>query len=1092
MSKKKLIISLIVVVFFFLLFMFTREKEIAGVTIEEDKMTINEAGVILEGVKIDTLVVADTVGDGEVYIRNSEVNTLIVNGGGLNSVEVDNTKVGTLLSDRKDNLGVRILLRNSSFINDAKIVHKTVLETADETSAVKHLVVEGEEEITTVILKSIKVEEFEAMTMTELFTTEDVGQEENTKVRVNNIEQESVVVSMYVDEELISEQVVSSFEDISFPRVEKEGFKFIGWTYDNQEFTEALFGQNVILVATFEEEVVEANLPTYTISFDTNGGDNIDAVKILEGKSLTDIATPVRKGYVFLGWTYEGKGYDLSNKVLKDMTLVAKWGDKAVTYEVKFIDPDGNLIKAVEVESGEVVSGLNYDSSDTLKFQGWYELGSEYPFEFNHKIYRNYEFHAKVIEFATLSFDSNGGTKIDSYEVAVGYPIYLDKDPVKFGYEFEGWYLDGKKVEPGFSISSSQTLHAKWVEESNVEMITLRFNPNNGEMWYEVEIEKGSTYEMPTHTEPNKEFRGWYNIHTSERYSSSTVFSEDTELTADWYEKEMYSVVLSIYDNDTDKYNVYKEVKVEKGETYNLPNPPAREGYIFEGWYNASTKLGSSVVVTEQMGLDGRWKKIIYHNVTLVNENADEASRVIEVKDKEFINLPVPKIDGYRFKGWFNGDSEVDTYQEIDGSLTFRAKWEKIIYKNLTLDSGTGTKVKKEEQNTVINLSELSRDNYRFLGWKVNGEGSFVTSVKLDEDKTVVAFWVEQVTVAFNSEGGTSYDNQVIDINTSISLPTPEKTDHRFLGWVLAGTKVGSSMSFSSNTTLTAKWEEIEYVVINFDSTGGSTPETIRVEKGTTISNLPDSSKAGHSFEGWQLSGSDVSSSNYLASSDVTLVATWEPLIKVTFNMNGGTPHDDKEIKHDQRLSLGTPTKTDLRFVGWFIGEENIGFEVYRPNGPENITVEARWEEITYYTVTVLKPFSEEVDSTVRVEAGEFANITAPHVEGYRLSTWYNRSTSVMPNTVTMPFKVTGDTILKPTYDLDVTEVTLYLDSKGGTHVENITVAPGETFTIPVPTRDGYKFLGWYTGQCSLEGEKMSLTTSIMGPMGACAIWEEE
>lgn len=70
----------------------------------------------------------------------------------------------------------------------------------------------------------------------------------------------------------------------------------------------------------------------YTVTLETNGGNELDALKIARNKTIGDIATPVREGYVFDGW-YTDEALtvkaDLSAKVTSNMTLYAKWVEEA-------------------------------------------------------------------------------------------------------------------------------------------------------------------------------------------------------------------------------------------------------------------------------------------------------------------------------------------------------------------------------------------------------------------------------------------------------------------------------------------------------------------------------------------------------------------------------------------------------------------------------------------------------------------------------------------------------------------------------------------------------------------------------------------
>lgn len=66
---------------------------------------------------------------------------------------------------------------------------------------------------------------------------------------------------------------------------------------------------------------------------------------------------------------------------------------------------------------------------------------------------------------------------------------------------------------------------------------------------------------------------------------------------------------------------------------------------------------------------------------------------------------------------------------------------------------------------------------------------------------------------------------------------------------------------------------------------------------------------------------------------------------------------------------------------------------------------------------------------------------------------------------------------------------TVTFDSQGGSHVSSQTVKEGTTISIPTPTRDGYKFLGWYTE--ATGGSKVTSLT-VTKNVTLYAHWEKE
>lgn len=66
---------------------------------------------------------------------------------------------------------------------------------------------------------------------------------------------------------------------------------------------------------------------------------------------------------------------------------------------------------------------------------------------------------------------------------------------------------------------------------------------------------------------------------------------------------------------------------------------------------------------------------------------------------------------------------------------------------------------------------------------------------------------------------------------------------------------------------------------------------------------------------------------------------------------------------------------------------------------------------------------------------------------------------------------------------------TVTFDSQGGSHVSSQTVKEGTTISLPTPTRDGYKFLGWYT---EADGGSKVTSLTVTKNVTLYAHWEKE
>lgn len=111
-------------------------------------------------------------------------------------------------------------------------------------------------------------------------------------------------------------------------------------------------------------------------------------------------------------------------------------------------------------------------------------------------------------------------------------------------------------------------------------------------------------------------------------------------------------------------------------------------------------------------------------------------------------------------------------------------------------------------------------------------------------------------TVTFNANGGScSTSTKTVTIGGSIgTLPTATRTGYNFDGWYTAasgGTKISTSTTFSSNTTVYAHWTVKTAQVSMYDA-DGSTWQASTVNVGTSFT-LPSSypTKSGSYFCGW-------------------------------------------------------------------------------------------------------------------------------------------------------------------------------------------------------------------------------------------------
>lgn len=109
-------------------------------------------------------------------------------------------------------------------------------------------------------------------------------------------------------------------------------------------------------------------------------------------------------------------------------------------------------------------------------FAGWFSGDTEYVPQHT-KISSDVTLKAKWLGNHTISFDSNGGSKVDTkMQVTTGMEIGKLPTTSRSGYTFLGWYSGDTKYTDGmtYSVDKDITLKAKWGENSSSTISTSK------------------------------------------------------------------------------------------------------------------------------------------------------------------------------------------------------------------------------------------------------------------------------------------------------------------------------------------------------------------------------------------------------------------------------------------------------------------------------------------------------------------------------------------------------------------------------------------------------------------------------------------
>lgn len=249
-----------------------------------------------------------------------------------------------------------------------------------------------------------------------------------------------------------------------------------------------------------------------------------------------------------------------------------------------------------------------------------------------------------------VTFDSNGGTKIDSQLVVEGETASIPVDPKKEGHSFLYWSYNNKEFDFTTKITEDITLLAKY--EINEYVIT--FNSNGGSS-VDGQIVKYNT-KIGKPDDPTKtgyEFLYW--MYDNKEYDFNTLVTKNMELVAVWSE------VTHTVSFDCDGGSIVTPKTVQSGSTLTKPANPVKYGYKFLYWTYNDKEFDFSTPITKNITLKAKWQVDVIKGTDGVKYKIDESTNTCKVTGyygdstevviaNFYHDVPVTSIDDYAFK----------------------------------------------------------------------------------------------------------------------------------------------------------------------------------------------------------------------------------------------------------------------------------------------------------------------------------------------------------------------------------------------------------------------------------------------------------
>lgn len=272
----------------------------------------------------------------------------------------------------------------------------------------------------------------------------------------------------------------------------------------------------------------------------------------------------------------------------------------------------------------------------------------------------------------TITFDTLGGSLLESITLKKGETLNEVKLPEKDGYLFVNWLKDGVEYNLSNPITEDITLTANWVEKPEIfEYYSVTFI--NEDETEKTTVKKNEKVNEPKiKAKENYNFLGWFIGET--KFDFNSPITKDIILTA----KYELNVVTISYDLNGGLGLTLETIP--KNSKISIPEPPIRPGYKFLKWTLNDQEFSFDTKITKDITLKAEWEKISYITITYDTDGGNIIKETTIEKYSKVNELPIPIKEGYEFIEWqldgISFDKDTTLEENIILKATYKEKTE--------------------------------------------------------------------------------------------------------------------------------------------------------------------------------------------------------------------------------------------------------------------------------------------------------------------------------------------------------------------------------------------------------------------------------
>ena len=462
-----------------------------------------------------------------------------------------------------------------------------------------------------------------------------------------------------------------------------------------------------------------------------------------------------------------------------------------------------------------------------------------------------------------------------------------------------------------------------------------------------------------------------------------------------------------------------------------------------------------------------------------------------------------------------------------------KTKTYKVMYNANGAVGDVPSSIEVEEGGTatVSSRGSLYMSGYDFAEWNTNKDGSGKVyresqSLKVDRDIVLYAQWcIHSYSISYELDGGSYPEGRsnpsTYTIETeSFTLNNPEKDGYEFLGWSAPeNEEPNKNVSIDKGTIgdllFIAVWRPLKSYSISYDVNGGegSIGTVLKLEgESAEIATASEVSRKGYGFVCWNTesdgTGKDYNSGDlYKEDANLQLYAKWS-IIKYSieyFLIDGelaaGKSNPVEYTVETSDIILENPTKHGYEFVGWRYKDDSdalasTNFSI-KKGTTGNLSIVAVWKALGTYTISydanggtgTVATQSEYKGTSLTISSGEGVERV-----GYIFSCWNTEKDGTgkdyNPNDT---YNAGSDLRLYAKWN--PIKYSIKYDLDGGAFPEGSVITEytieTDTFTLPIPMRAEYEFIGWKAKVSDEAKKTVSIEKGSTGNLSFTAAWRK-